>query len=225
MKKSHLFLGLIIVVGASLPLGGHAAQISIGANGLGSGDINIPLGGSPNVLQSDPNSNGDLTNGEYGFAQVHTPASSSYFDEWQFSLGQNSNVSISLQDVEVSLEASFPTISNGQLSGTNSSIDLIGSKFLTFSLFDHTGKLISTAGNQGELNALNLLAGQWYTLTVSAKESGIFGSAYYGVLSATAVAPVPLSDSLPFFSSALGILMLRKKQQLVRRLASLVNRG
>jgi hypothetical protein len=90
---------------------------------------------------------------------------------------------------------------------------LLDSKYLTFSLFDKSGNLLGAAGEDGMLTALNLLAGEWYTLTVSAKVGGVFGSAYHGSMEVQEVQAVPLSDTLPLFGSALLVLAIRARKK------------
>jgi hypothetical protein len=138
-------------------------------------------------------------------------------DEWKFTLATNANVSINLFDMEVPLSGANQLLSFGGNTNTShhgspsqNTSYLLDNQYLTFSLFDQDGKLLSTAGEDGTLSASNLVAGQWYTMAVGAKVNGAFGSAYYGNVS---VAPVPLGDSLPLFGSALALLALRRRSR------------
>jgi|GEM_PF-6895013 len=163
--------------------------------------------------------NTNLDVGDYDFARVHAGYSSTFLDEWKFSLAETSDVSITLYDLAFpggSSDDIFLSQGDGHdgKRGHNYAYpqisQLLDNQYLTFSLFDHNGSLLGSAGENDTLTALNLVAGEWYTLTVSAKVDGYLGSFYSGTLS---VEPVPLGDSLPLFGSALLMLAIRRKQQ------------
>jgi hypothetical protein len=117
-------------------------------------------------------------------------------------------VTISLLDYQFSL-GGWGDFGKSKKNGSKFVLD---NKFLTFSLFDSDDNLLGTAGEGGTLSALGLDAGEWYTITVSAKINGIFGSAYHGTL---AVAPtaVPLGSALPFFASALLVTIGARRRR------------
>ena len=193
--------------------------------------------GSTGVLFEQGKFNRNLAPGDDAFAKVHARSASGFFDQWTFSLADASNVSIDLHDLELAFgadrSATTGDTSGRQLAhrahrsqhngywnddtnwgddadrGNSSGNNLLDNKFMSFNLFDQAGRLLGSAGEGDTLTAINLLAGQRYTLTVTGITAGIFGGAYYGNLS---VQPVPLTDSLPLFASALALLVLRRKK-------------
>jgi hypothetical protein len=221
MKSHNIVSALVLTAAAMLPFAASANNVSI-SNDLDFGD-------SAGVLHSKAKLNRNLQEGDYGFASTHGTRTSSFLDEWKFTLAQDSDVTINLFDLEVPLGHSTPRESyipaqqkggkyysqntHGWQQRSNSG-KLLDNKYLTFSLFDHNGTLLGTAGEGGSLTALDLLAGEWYTLTVSAKVNGIFGSAYYGNLDINNVSEVPLGDSLPLFGSALLVLAIRGRKKI-----------
>jgi hypothetical protein len=213
MKTASFFSALIFTATVLLPFSASATSIPVG------GDLDL---GSTDILHSKAKLNRNLTDGDYAFAKLHTTDRSNFLDEWKFTLAENSDVSITVLDLELPLSGS----SHGDASDAakyfdkkhfdewchqNNSDMLLDNKFLTFSLFDHSGNLLGTAADGGTLSVQNLLAGEWYTLTVSAKINGIFGSAYHGNVEVEAV---PLGDSLPLFSSALLLLAIRARKRI-----------
>lgn len=207
MKVQGIFTALTLVLTAALPLAAHAdSQPNLNFN------FDIP---GVSVLSSNPNDNLNLASSTYGFAQTHTPTPNSFFDEWQFSVAQASDVSISLFDIEIPLTpGNAGAVGASPTSASAGNIKLLDNQFLTFSLFDQSGKLLGSAGENGTLSALNLVAGGLYTMTVSANVDGIFGSAYAGSMSVNSVAAVPLSDSMPLFGSALMLLAIRARAKI-----------
>jgi hypothetical protein len=176
------------------------------------------------VLYKKAKLNKNLGEGEYDFIGLHSKLGSTYADEWKFTVADTSDVVISLTDLVQSL-GSFAAWSDDfggnhshhghhKSNKTSSSNYLLDNKFLTFSLFDDEDHLLGTAGEGGSISALGLAAGQWYTVTVSAKVNGIFGSAYRGSLSVAPTA-VPLGGTLPMFASALVLMTIRRKRQTV----------
>ncbi len=153
--------------------------------------------------------NQGLSSGEYLFANLHGVSLGKkgygFFDEWSFTLSESANVTISLFDDVVPLFPGNPAYGSQSTGSGN----LLDNKFLTVSLFDANGALLGTAGEQGTLSALGLVAGDWYTLTVSGKTAGLLGGLYHGSL---AVAPVPIGDSLPLFASALTLAAFRLRR-------------
>lgn len=169
--------------------------------------------------------NEDLTSGDFSFGQFHS-SGSNFFDTWSFTLADSSNVSINLLDAFIPLGTGglneTTNTSNWSFNGNSlpnfgsnkktSYSGLLDNKWLTASLFDEEGSLLGSIGENGTLNLNNLIAGEWYTLTVSGKASGLLGGLYHGSVDIDPVAAVPLSDSLPFFMSALGVLALRSRK-------------
>lgn len=174
-----------------------------------------------NVLSTHDWKNDELQNGTYDFVQIHSKVGKTFNDTWGFSLAQDTLASISIFDLELGTSGAGALTqwqnhhqSHGKKNDSwLNSGKLLDNKFLSFSLFDEDGNLLGSAGENGSLNNLALHAGEWYTLSVSAKINGLFGSAYHGTLT-TAPAAVPLGDSLPFFASGLGLLALRYRKRL-----------
>jgi len=173
------------------------------------------------VLYPKAKLNKNLNEGEYDFAGLHSKLGSTFSDEWSFTLADTSNVVINVTDIFQSLGGGIKSLSSfgfgdshhgKNQSKPSSSTALLDNKFLTFSLFDDEDHLLGTAGEGGSISALGLAAGEWYTITVSAKVNGIFGSAYRGSLDVTPTA-VPLGDSLPMFASALLLMTIRTKKR------------
>lgn len=204
MKLKGVFSALTLTLATALPLQSHAAPVS---------PVDLPLDiDGAQILSEHARSNRDLVVGDYAFAQLHEQGS--FFDEWKFSLAEDSTVSISLFDLEIptgsaQLAASFSKSFDEHCGGGSSGM-LLDNKYLTFSLFDAAGNLLGASGEDSTLGGLSLAGGQWYTLTVSGKVNGAFGSAYYGDVS---VQPVPLGDTLPLFGSALVMLAMRVRRR------------
>jgi hypothetical protein len=210
MKNQNFVSALLLTASMFVTFSATAASVSYSENCEGDG------GGDSGILYSNPKHNRNLEEGEYSFAGTEKHYGSTFLDEWKFTVAENSDVAISIFDVEVPVGGSLPdNFSASTKSGGHhgNSGMLLDNKFLTFSLFDNAGNLLGTAGEDGTLSVLNLLAGQWYTLTVSAKVNGMFGSAYYGTMEV--VNPVPLGDSLPLFGSALLVLAVRNRKNLI----------
>lgn len=159
------------------------------------------------VLYPKAKLNKNLDEGEYDFLGLHHKQGKSFVDEWKFTLADTSNVVISLEDYELSLGNAYTSKGKKHSSGY-----LVDNKLLTFSLFDANDNLLGTAGEDGTVSALGLDAGVWYTIVVSAKVNGVFGSAYHGTL-AVSPAVVPLTDTLPFFASAMLVLAGAKRRK------------
>lgn len=164
----------------------------------------------PAALFPNATYNQNLASGTYQFAKTHDP--STFTDIWEFTLASNSTVSLNLQDLELLAGPGGFLSPSGFEVTPGSSNKLFDNKFLALNLFDGNGTLVGSTGENGTLSNLNLFGGQLYTLTISGKAAGLFGSAYNGTLN---VASVPLSDSLPFLASALGVLILRNKKRLL----------
>jgi hypothetical protein len=208
MKLQRIFSAMTLALAVSLPIAAQATSLSAS---------DLLAEETSGVLHTKPKWNKDLEAGDYAFAATHDKHPSSYFDIWKFTLAEDSNVSISLTDIEVPLNGALPAAFSGDKHSNPEQYCseygmLLDSKYLTFSLFDKGGNLLGAAGEDGTLTALNLLAGEWYTLTVSAKVGGIFGSAYHGSME---VQPVPLGDTLPLFGSALLVLAIRACRKVV----------
>jgi hypothetical protein len=223
---------LTLSLAAALPLSAHATSLP---------SFNLSDFGTES-LSSTAKWNRNLDAGDYVFGKAHT--SGSFLDEWKFTLAEDSSVTISLHDLELTLPFGYTDIfsdhgrnedrrhsdhdrrddrddrhhsnrygSNGHHGG-NPSGSLLDNKYLTFSLFDSNDNLLGSSGENGSLTGLNLIAGEWYTLTVSGKVAGLFGSFYYGKLSVEPVQAVPLGDTLPLFGSALALLALRARKKI-----------
>lgn len=223
MKIKGLFPALALTLNAAIALPSLAGTLSLD-------DYPGDLGAQ--ALSPKAKQNKNLDDGEYVFAKAHVGYSSSFFDEWQFTLAQDADVSISLFDLKLpglggDLLAEHGRTPRGADRRHHHAYDfghrgpsfpdfsdLIGNKYLTVSLFDRSGNLLGTAGANGSLTALDLVAGEWYTLTVSGKVNGLLGSLYYGRLDVT---PVPLGDSLPLLGSALAVLVVRRGRQIAAR--------
>lgn len=156
-----------------------------------------------NVLYPSPASNDNIAVGNYQIGGAHAPEQS-FLDDFKFSLASANFVNINLVNLVSSDTAPTPSPS-----GSNYLID---NKFLTFSLFDHLGNYLGSGGAGHELNMVNLVSGEMYTLTVSGKASGIFGGQYKGDIGVGVEAP--LGATLPMFSAALLTLCIRRKKQI-----------
>lgn len=173
------------------------------------------------VLYTNANLNKNLTSGEYDFAKLHSRYGSSFKDQWKFTVAENSTANISVYDLETSFgkpSSRLPQTSFRQSRQFGRArIDtskIFDTKNMTFSLFDSKGKLLGSANENGTLSDLNLVAGKWYTVQVSGKVGGFFGSSYHGVLDVNpTVTPVPLGDTAPLFGSALALLALRCRKR------------
>lgn len=219
MKTSKIMTALAFTFTSLATLPAGASTLSV--QHCDGGDIDA------DVLSDNAYHNRNLTVGDYAFAGMHNTYGSSFLDEWKFTLADDSNVSISVFDLDVPTTGSgnktlsaygYKWENHGSYGHSHhhhnnwqpASNYLFDNQYLTFSLFDQEGNLLGTAGEDGTLSVADLSAGQWYTVTVSAKVNGLFGSAYHGNLS---VQPVPLGDSLPLFGSALALLALRRRSR------------
>lgn len=164
----------------------------------------------PDALFANAQFNTDLGTGSYDFAKTHDPET--FTDVWEFTLASNATVSVNLQDLVLGAGGTG-TLDPSGFEVTPGSSNLFDNKFLALNLFDGDGNLVGSTGEGGTLSNLSLLGGQLYTFTVSGKAAGLFGGAYHGSLD---VAAVPLGEALPFFASALGVLILRNKKRLLR---------
>lgn len=172
------------------------------------------------ILSSHPRQNKNLDCGEYEFAGLNSHYNSSFVDRWKFTVAEDMTASISVFDIEVG--ADLPTLDNndyktekhGKKSQHFDSSKIFDTRNLTFRLFDGEGNLLGKAHENETLSGLNLLAGQWYTLKVSGRVGGLFGSVYHGTLE-TCVTEVPLGDTAPLLGSALGLLALRLRKRTV----------
>lgn len=199
MPFRRTLFALPVAIAATLPVGAKAA--TLGDTWLDD-SIYHQAGFDTLVLHAQPNRNRDLQEGNYVFAGMHG-AFAGFFDEWKFTLAEDAKVSITLRDLELSFN---------DLPGVDSD-RLLDNKYLTFSLFDRNDHLLGSAGADGTLSALNLLAGEWYTVTVSGRAAGLFGGFYYGNLGIESVHAVPIGDSLPLFGCALLALAVRARKQ------------
>ena len=166
------------------------------------------------VLSSHPQYNKNLTEGEYEFGDVHGKFGKFFSDRFKFTVAEDSTASITVNDLELSLgdlgQGNFkPLKKSGSLP------NLIDIKNLSFRLFDNTGNLLGSGGDGDTLTNLNLFAGNWYTLKVTGRVSGLFGGAYSGTLDINPTA-VPLGDTAPLLGSALALLGLRYRKRLTR---------
>lgn len=204
MKLSTFFSVIVFAATAPMALQSSASTASIcDTHHVSSGDGLI----FSNSLSAP------LTSGSYQFAGAHR-AGATFFEELTFSLPTTSNVSIDLTDVTLSI----PTLGNSSAAKLSSLpvfsnmsflSNLLGNKYLTFSLFDNAGQLLGSAGAGTTLTALNLAAND-YVLTVSGRASGVLGGVYTGNLAVTAV---PIGDTAPLLGSALLMLMMRSRKQ------------
>lgn len=214
MNIKKIVCALTLSLTVALPLTAAAHNISIGDS--------VFENNNGGVLYKNAKHNKHLGDGEYGFVGLHTQLGSTFSDEWKFTLADTSNVVISLADLAFPLGGDIKSLAD-DFSGDrshqhghhrhSSSNALLDNKFLTFSLFDSQDHLLGSAGEGGSISALGLAGGQWYTLMVSAKVNGIFGSVYRGTLDITQPTAVPLGDSLPMFASALLVMMIRAKKR------------
>ena len=214
MKLQGFVSALALATAIALPGAAIANNVELSGNTLPGVDGLLPGYGDLNILHQKDWKNRDLETGEYAFFAFHSPIGSGFFDDWSFSLADNANVSISLFDIEIPLGFDFGVEKDGKSSGTPYLFD---SKFLTVSLFDGAGHLLGSTGEDGILEVSNLLAGEWYTLTVSGKVNGLLGAGYLGSLQ---IAEVPLGDSLPLFGSALLVLAIRGRKWFIRQPAT-----
>ena len=196
MKLSTLFSAIILATTIQAPLQALACTTPISA---------IQHSGSIKGINSSNPWSGPLSAGNYAFSGEHS-AGSSFFEELTFSLATPSDVSIGLVDVAAVPATTLKNASASQFS------NLLGNKYLTFSLFDNAGKFLDSAGAGGTITALNLAAGDDYVLTVSGKASGVYGGIYTGNLSVAAVSEVPLGETAPLLGSALLMLMTRARK-------------
>ena len=149
---------------------------------------------APAVLASslsyNPANNQNLASGHYGFAKYHSPfeASGSFSDTWEFSLAEDSKVSLGIKDIEFGLH------SLKLLDISNMSI-----------VFD--GESLS----EGAWFHTMLDGGTNYAFTVAGDVAGLFGGAYKGKLSVSAV-PLPATAWL-FLSALAGLVVIRRRQQ------------
>lgn len=209
MNIKNITCALALAFSAALPLAAFAHPVDLDNGSIAQND---------GVLYKKAKLNKNLGEGEYDFIGLHSKLGSTYADEWKFTLAETSDVAISLTDLVQSL-GSFTAWADdfgdkhSHRHHKPSSNYLLDNKFLTFSLFDDQDNLLGSAGEGGSINALGLAAGQWYTITVSAKVNGIFGSVYRGSLDVAPTA-VPLGGTLPMFASALVLMTIRSRKRL-----------
>lgn len=200
---------IALSMAAALPLTAHAHTVSPQPQDLIESNFS-------DVLYPKARLNKNLDAGEYDFVGLHGKQGKTFADEWKFTLADTADVAISLTDYSMS----FGGISylsddkKGRKHKNSSGSFLLDNKFLTFSLFDADDHLLGTAGENGTITALGLEAGEWYTVTVSAKVNGVFGSAYRGALTVAPTA-VPLGDTLPFFGTALVALTIARRRKAI----------
>jgi len=203
MKLQGLVSALVLAAAIVLPGTATASNVSLGDT-LPGIDRLLPGYGDLEILHQKDSKNRNLDAGEYAFFGLHAAGTHGFFDDWSFTLDQNSGISISLLDIEIPLPGSVQGYSN-----------LFDSKYLSVNLFNGAGQLLGSTGENGVLEVNNLLAGEWYTLTVSGKVNGLLGSAYFGTM--LVGTEIPLGDSLPLFASALVVLALRGRKWLDRQ--------
>lgn len=170
------------------------------------------------LLFTQPKMNKNLGCGEFEFASLNSHYNSSFTDRWKFTVAEDSTASISVFDLELGLpDTQTSEFANGHLNSKSSkhldTAKIFDTKNLTFSLYDDEGNLLGKAHENETLSGLNLVTGEWYTLKVSGKVAGLFGSAYHGTLE-TCVTPVPLGDSAPMLGSALALLAFSHRKRL-----------
>lgn len=192
-----------LLLAAAAPL----ATATVAPLGFQAADLALLSGPGNETGQSNEN----LSPGVYVFAAAHTIRGEAYLDEWTFSLAGDADVAIHLEDLKLDSSG----IEMRSHSERWDDRPLLGNRYLTFSLFDESGRWIAGAGAGATLLAANLIGGEHYTLTASGRAEGLVGGIYYGALSAVpaALAPVPLNDSLLLYGSGLLLSALR----LVRR--------
>lgn len=208
MNIKKITCALALSMAAMFPLASHATAVPAPAH-LIEADFT-------DILYPKAKLNKNLGEGEYDFVGLHGKQGKTFTDEWKFTLADTSDVVVSLTDYELSLGGSFDAKhTKGDKKANKLSVGyLLNNKLLSFSLFDSDDHLLGTSGEGGTLSALGLAAGEWYTITVSAKVSGIFGSAYHGTLAVTPTA-VPLTDALPLFASALMVVVGAKRRKAI----------
>ena len=148
---------------------------------------------APAVLASslsyNPANNQNLTSDHYGFAKYHSPLEASRFsDTWEFSLAEDSKVSLGIRDIEFGLH------SMKLLDISNMSIVFDGASL-----------------SEGTWFHAMLDGGTDYAFTVAGDVSGLLGGAYKGKLSVSAV-PLPAAAWL-FLSALAGLFVIRRRQQ------------
>jgi hypothetical protein len=203
MKHLRKFIPIILTIAGMVPHLANAMGINIGrANDYSYVKINDPrikakvavksccIKGRENVnsfslLSSSANANVNLAKGNYQFGQFESSFSRGFADLWTFSLAGPSEVKLSLTDIDLGFASSLLNISN-----------------LKLELFDQDNKSLGSIGNSPSLNLLLAASGR-YSFLVSGSATGRLGGLYSGKLE---VAPVPIGDSLPFFTAALLVL-------------------
>ena len=176
------------------------------------------------VLYRNPSLNRNLKGDEYDFAGQHSRYGSKFQDSWKFTVAEDTTASISIFDVETSFSqpSAVRSSKSRQLRQRRTSLNtrkIFDTTNLTLSLFDYRGQLIGQTGENGTLSGLDLIAGKWYTIKISGKVSGFFGSSYRGVLDLNpAPTPVPIGGTAPMLGSALAFVALRLRTK--RKLAA-----
>lgn len=163
--------------------------------------------------------NGNLEAGSYAFGDFNR-SNKGFSDNWTFSMAEAGDVTISLFDFVLppELQSILQRMGgHGKHHGKKSHAmnqsmpfsPFLDNSFLTASLFDENGNLLSTIGENGIMTLTGLQANSWYTLAVSGTAVGKFGGLYYGSVEMTAV---PLGDTLPLFGSALIVLAVARRR-------------
>lgn len=209
MRLKDLFSAAAIAVTLVLPIAANATSTTpipydalLQSEGTG-------------FLSTRSRHNAQLEQGTYLFGDHHK-AGKGFFDTWSFSLAEAGDVTVNLFDAYLPAWGDVFLGSKGSKHGHHHNkweqqfSALLDNKYLTISLFDGSGTLLGSAGENGLLTALGLAGDTWYTLSVSGKAAGLLGGVYYGSVQ---VAQTPLSDTLPLFGSALVVLALRKRWQ------------
>ena len=203
MKHLRKFIPMILAIAGMVPHSANAMGINIGRpNDYSYMKINDPRTrakvavkscctkgkesfNSFSLLSSSANANVNLAKGNYQFGQFESSFSRGFSDSWTFSLAGPSEVKLSLTDINLGFAASLLNIDN-----------------LKLELFDQTHKSLGSITDCLSLNVLLAGSGS-YSFLVSGSATGKLGGLYSGKLE---VAPVPIGDSLPFFTAALLVL-------------------
>jgi hypothetical protein len=207
MKHLRKLIPLLLTIAGTAPQLAHATGINVGRPyDYGYMKINDPrtrakvlvrsacctqqkeIINSSSLLSPSANANLNLAKGDYQFGQFESSFGGAFADSWTFSLAAPGQIKLSLTDSGLGFASSLLNIDN-----------------LKLELFDQDHKSLGSVADSLSLNVL-LAANSRYSFLVSGTANGKLGGLYAGKLAVTAVAPVPIGDSLPFFAAALFVL-------------------
>jgi len=144
-------------------------------------------------LLSPYSTNAGLTTGKYSFGQFESPFLSKQFsDKWTFSLAENSQVTLDIDEIEIAIRKSR----------------LLDLQNLKLELFDGGNHSLGSIGDNRSLNLL-LAANTNYSFVVSGAAAGLLGGFYLGklqIFGAGTPTPVPIGDGLTMFTATLLLL-------------------